>query len=103
MVQKYLVNLRDKIGVFDFENFVDGFGHKNCHHLMKDSYVYSKVFFVYFGMVGYHFNSVEKTGSFHLGLLEYVGYHSNLRNLMFVVGDFVVVKMNDYVDLYEEV
>ena len=75
MVQKYLVDLRVKTGVFGFENFVDGFGHENRHHLMNDNYVYSKVFFVYIGMVFYYFYSVEKIDSFHLGLLEYVGYH----------------------------
>ena len=37
MVQKYLVDLRDKSGVFGFENFVDGFGHENRHHLMIDN------------------------------------------------------------------
>ena len=37
MVQKYLVDLRDKSGVFAFENFVDGFGHENRHHLMIDN------------------------------------------------------------------
>ena len=37
LVQKYLVELRDKTGVFGFENFVDGFGHENCHHLMNDN------------------------------------------------------------------
>ena len=37
MVQKYLVDLRDKIGVFGFENFVDGFGHEIRHHLMNDN------------------------------------------------------------------
>ena len=29
MVQKYLVDLRDKTGVCGFGNFVDGFGHEN--------------------------------------------------------------------------
>ena len=75
MVQKYLVDLRDKSGVFGFENFVDDFGHENLHHLMKDIWVYSKVLFVYFGIVVYHFYSFEKMDSFHLGLLDFVGYH----------------------------
>ena len=75
MVQKYLIGLCDKSGVFGFENFVVGFGRKNCHHLMKDNLVYIKVVFVYFGMAAYCFYSVEKMGNFHLGLLEFVGYH----------------------------
>ena len=37
MVQKYLVDLRDKSGVFGFEKIVDGFGYNNLHHLMKDN------------------------------------------------------------------
>ena len=74
MVQKYLVDLRDKSGVFGFENFVDGFGHEN-RHLMKDNEVYSKVFFVHFGMAVYYFYFVEKMDSFHLGLLDFVSYH----------------------------
>ena len=37
MAQKYLVDLRDKTGVFGFENFVDDFGHENHHHLMNDN------------------------------------------------------------------
>ena len=37
MVRKDLVDLRDKIGVFGFENFVDVFGHENRHHLMNDN------------------------------------------------------------------
>ena len=37
MVQKNLVDLRDKSGVFGFENFVDGFGHENRHYLMIDN------------------------------------------------------------------
>ena len=37
--------------------------------------MYSKVFFVYFGMVVYYFYSVEKMDNFHLGLLDFVGYH----------------------------
>ena len=37
MVQNYLVDLLDKNGVFGFENYVDGFGHENRHHLMNDN------------------------------------------------------------------
>ena len=37
MVQKYLVDLRDKSGVFGFENFIDGFGPEKCHQLMIDN------------------------------------------------------------------
>ena len=33
------------------------------------------MFFVYIDMVFYDFYSVEKMDNFHLGLLEYVGYH----------------------------
>ena len=37
MVQKYLVDLLDKTGVFGFEYFVVGFGHENRHHQMNDN------------------------------------------------------------------
>ena len=103
MVQKYLVDLRDKSGVFRFENFIDGFDRKNGHHLMRDNFVYNKVFFVYFGFDVYCFYAVEKMGNFQLGLLKFVGYHQNLLSLMLVVGNSVVVKINDFVGLYEEV
>ena len=75
MVQKYLIDLRDKSGVFGFENFVDGFDRKKCHHLMRDNLVYNKLFFVYFGFAVYCFYSVEKMGNFHLGLPEFVACH----------------------------
>ena len=37
MVHKYLVDLRDKNGVFGFGNFFDGIGHENRHRLMNDN------------------------------------------------------------------
>ena len=54
-------------------------------------------------MTVYYFYFAEKMDNFHLGLLGFVDYRLNLRNLMFVVGNFVVVKMNGYAGLYEEV
>ena len=41
--------------------------------------------------------------SFHLGLLDFLGYQWNLRNLLIVVVNFFVVEMNDYASLYEEI
>ena len=35
MVEKYLVGLRDKSGVFGYDTIVDDFGYNNLHHLMK--------------------------------------------------------------------
>ena len=60
------------------------------------------MFFVYFGMAVYFFYSIEQMDSFHLGLLNFVDYRQNFRNLMFIVGNFVVVKKNDYAGLYDE-
>ena len=37
MVQKYLVGLRGKIGVFGFDKIVDYFDYNNLNHLMKDN------------------------------------------------------------------
>ena len=58
--------------------------------------MYSKVLFVYFGMAVYCFCSVGKMENFQFGLLDFVVYHGNVQNLMSVVRNFVVVKMNDY-------
>ena len=37
MVEKYLVGLRDKSGVFVFDKIVDDFGYNNLHHLIKNN------------------------------------------------------------------
>ena len=37
IVQKYLVGLRGKSGVFGFDKIVDDFGYNNLHHLMKNN------------------------------------------------------------------
>ena len=37
MVQKYLVDLLGKSGVFVFDKIVDDMGYNNLHHLMKDN------------------------------------------------------------------
>ena len=73
MAQKYLVDLRDKIGVFGFESFVDEFGHKKVHHLMKENYECNNVFYVYFGCAVYCFSFVEKLDNFHFGLVKLLG------------------------------
>ena len=72
MVQKYLVDLRDKSGVFGFEKIVDDFGYKNLQHLVKSNSMYNKVFYFYSGFAVYCFNFAEKMDSFHLGLVKLV-------------------------------
>ena len=75
MVQKYLVDLRDKSRVFNFEKIVDDFDYKNLHHLMKDNYVCNKLFYVYIGFAVYCFYFAEKMDTFHFGLVKCVGNH----------------------------
>ena len=75
MVQKYLVDVRDKSGVFGFEKFVDDFGYKNCHRLMKDNWLCNEVFFVYFSFVVNCVYFVEKMDNYHFGFVKFVGNH----------------------------